>query len=106
MELHGLEQSLISSCGEVDEFLSLYEEFMTGSKSFVFRFADIEVHEREFRLIRAGEALAVEPQAFRVLLFLLRNPQKVVRKEELLDAVWGDTAVSENSLARSVGLLR
>jgi len=79
---------------------------MTGSKSFVFRFADIEVHEREFRLIRAGEALAVEPQAFRVLLFLLRNPQKVVRKEELLDAVWGDTAVSENSLARSVGLLR
>jgi DNA-binding winged helix-turn-helix (wHTH) protein len=79
---------------------------MMGNKSFVFRFADIEVHEREFRLIKAGEALAVEPKAFRVLLFLLRNPQKVVRKEELLDAVWGDTAVSENSLARSVGLLR
>jgi DNA-binding winged helix-turn-helix (wHTH) protein/Tol biopolymer transport system component len=79
---------------------------MMDNKSFVFRFADIEVHEREFRLIKAGEALAVEPKAFRVLLFLLRNPQKVVRKEELLDAVWGDTAVSENSLARSVGLLR
>jgi Tol biopolymer transport system component/DNA-binding winged helix-turn-helix (wHTH) protein len=79
---------------------------MMGNKSFVFRFADIEVHEREFRLIKAGEALAVEPKAFRVLLFLLHNPQKVVRKEELLDAVWGDTAVSENSLARSVALLR
>jgi Tol biopolymer transport system component/DNA-binding winged helix-turn-helix (wHTH) protein len=50
--------------------------------------------------------LAVEPKAFRVLLFLLHNPQKVVRKEELMDAVWGDTAVSENSLARSVALLR
>ena len=79
---------------------------MTATKSFVFRFADIEVHEREFRLIRAGEALAVEPKAFRVLLCLLHNPQKVVRKEELLDAVWGDTAVSENSLARSVAVLR
>ena len=42
-----------------------------ATKSFVFRFADIEVHEREFRLIRAGETLAVEPKAFRVLLFLL-----------------------------------
>jgi len=79
---------------------------MTATKSFVFRFSDVEVHEREFRLVKAGEPLAVEPKAFRVLLFLLRNPQKVVRKEELLDAVWGDTAVSENSLARSVALLR
>ena len=75
-------------------------------KSFVFRFADIEVREREFALVRAGETLAVEPKAFRVLLILLRNPGKLIPKQELLDAVWGDAAVTENSLARAVGLLR
>ena len=48
---------------------------MKGNKSFVFRFADVEVREREFSLITGGKVLAVEPKAFRVLLLLLRNPQ-------------------------------
>ena len=77
-----------------------------GNKSFVFRFADIEVREREFSLIKAGETLPVEPKAFRVLLILLRNPQKLLTKEELLNAVWGDAAVTENSLTRSIAMLR
>ena len=77
-----------------------------AGKSFIFRFADVEVREREFSLTKAGEVLPVEPKAFRVLLILLRNPQKLLPKDELLTAVWGDTAVSENSLARSIALLR
>ena len=77
-----------------------------ASKSVVFRFGDVEVREREFTLIKAGEILPVEPKAFRVLLILLRNPQKLISKEELLNAVWGDAAVTENSLARSIALLR
>ena len=72
----------------------------------VFHFGDVEVREREFRLIKAGEVIPVEPKAFRVLLFLLHNPQKLITKEELLNAVWGETAVSENSLTRSIALLR
>src|SRR6516162_9062323 len=79
---------------------------MMAPKSFVFRFADFEVREREFALVKAGETQAVEPKAFRVLLILLRNPGKLIPKQELLDAVWGDAAVTENSLARAVALLR
>ena len=75
-------------------------------KSFVFRFDDVEVREREFSLTKAGEPLTIEPKALRALLFLLRNPQKLVRKEELLHAVWGDTAVTDNSLTRCIWLLR
>src|SRR5271167_2080602 len=77
-----------------------------ANKSFVFRFDDVEVREREFTLIKAGKVLAVEPKAFRALLFLLRNPQKLISKEELLNAVWGDTAVTEGSLTRCIWLLR
>ncbi len=72
----------------------------------VFHFADVEVVEAEFSIIKAGERLPLEPKAFRVLLFLLQNPQKLITKEVLLDAVWGETAVSENSLTRSIALLR
>src|SRR5579872_6438780 len=79
---------------------------LMADKSFVFRFGDVEVREREFSLTKAGVRLSVEPKAFRVLLILLRNPQKLISKEELLNAVWGETAVSDNSLTRSIALLR
>src|SRR5271156_5135093 len=79
---------------------------MTEHKCFVFNFADVEVREREFSIVKAGELLPVEPKAFRVLLFLLRNPHRLIAKDELLDAVWNDCAVSDNSLTRSIALLR
>jgi len=81
-------------------------EPMTGSKSFIFLLADVEVREREFSLIKSGEVLPVEPKAFRVLLFLLRNPQKLIAKEELLNAVWGDAVVTDSSLTRTIAQLR
>lgn len=79
---------------------------MTENKSFVFRFGDVEVREREFILVKSGEVLSIEPKAFRVLLFLLHNPQKLITKEDLLDAVWADAAVTESSLTRSIAKLR
>jgi Tol biopolymer transport system component/DNA-binding winged helix-turn-helix (wHTH) protein len=69
-------------------------------------FADVEVREREFCVVKDGEVLAVEPKAFRVLLFLMRNPRKLISKDELLEAVWNDCSVSENSLTRSIAVLR
>ncbi len=79
---------------------------MTEHKCSVFTFADVEVREREFCIVKAGELLPVEPKAFRVLLFLLRSPHRLIAKNELLDAVWNDCAVSDNSLTRSIALLR
>lgn len=77
-----------------------------GNRTTIFKFADVEVREREFCLVKDGEVLPVEPKTFRVLLFLLRNPQKLIAKEELLNAVWGDAAVTENSLTRTIAQLR
>lgn len=79
---------------------------MTEPNGRVYRFAEFEVSPGEFRLIRGGETIPVEPKAFRVLLFLLQNPHRLVKKDELLDAVWQETSVSENSLTRSIALLR
>src|ERR1700733_6597307 len=79
---------------------------MMENKYLIFSFADVDVREREFSLLKAGKVLAVEPKAFRVLLHLLRNPQKLLSKEELLNSVWGDPAVTEGSLTRCIWLLR
>ena len=75
-------------------------------KALVFEFRDFQVRQREFRLIKAGESVPVEPKAFRVLLFLLNNPGRLLTKDEILSAVWNDCAVSDNSLTRSIAILR
>ena len=79
---------------------------MAVQTRFTYRFADFEVREPELRVIRSGEPLAIEPKAFRVLLYLLRHAGHLVPKDELLTAVWGDTAVTDNSLTRVIALLR
>lgn len=75
-------------------------------KCRVFRFSDVEVREDELRATHNGEPLSIEPKAFRVLLYLLQHAGHLVSKSELMNAVWGDTAVTENSLTRAVAVLR
>ena len=71
---------------------------MPGQATQVFRFADLEVHEHELRATRGGQTLEIEPKAFRVLVHLIKHAGHLVSKSELMDAVWGETAVTENSL--------
>ncbi|MBX7435100.1 winged helix-turn-helix domain-containing protein [Mycobacterium sp. Y57] len=48
----------------------------------------------------------VEPQVFAVIAALLRNRDRVVTKEELLDQVWGSRFVSESALTSRVKAAR
>jgi DNA-binding winged helix-turn-helix (wHTH) protein len=72
----------------------------------VFRFADLEVHEHELKAMRGGRALDLEPKAFRVLVYLIKHAGHLVTKSELIGAVWGETAVTDNSLTRVIAVLR
>jgi predicted ATPase len=59
-----------------------------------------------FELRRSGEAVEVQPRVLSLLIFLLENRDRAVTKEEILDAVWPDTATSEGSLTRAVSFAR
>jgi DNA-binding winged helix-turn-helix (wHTH) protein/TolB-like protein len=72
----------------------------------IYRFDQFEVDEVEFQLSQQGRLLDLEPKALRVLLYLLQNPNRLVRKQELLDAVWKEAFVSESTLTRTISLLR
>ena len=65
----------------------------------------MEVREREFCIVKVAY-LPVDENGFRMLVFLLRNTHRLIKKDELLDAVWNDCSVSENSLTQSIALLR
>ena len=46
--------------------------------------------------------MKLEPQAFDVLCYLVEHRGEVVRKEQLLDDVWGDRFVSESALTTRI----
>ena len=48
----------------------------------------------------------MRPKTWAVLLYLVERPGALVTKEELLDAVWRDVAVTPDTLTKSIGELR
>src|SRR6516164_6404806 len=72
--------------------------------AFVFGDHVIDVDRREFP--RRAELIALEPQVFDLLVYLVRNRDRVVSKEELLGAVWGGRIVSESTLTSRINAVR
>jgi Tol biopolymer transport system component/DNA-binding winged helix-turn-helix (wHTH) protein len=72
----------------------------------LYRFDDVRVDAASFRVERGGQAVRLEPKAFDLLVLLLERQGQVVTKQEILDSVWRQTAVSDNALTRIVAHLR
>src|ERR1700752_1975349 len=72
----------------------------------LYRFGQFELDSRRRTLSRADSPITLTPKAFDVLLFLAQNPNRLVTKEELLQAVWGDTFVEEGNLTQYIYNLR
>ena len=70
--------------------------------SFVDHLLDVE--RRELR--RNGESIALEPQVFDLLVYLIRNRSRVVTKDDLLDSIWGGRIVSESTLTSRINAAR
>src|SRR5215218_2047742 len=79
---------------------------MSSTPEF-YAFDDFCLDALKRRLTKAsGEVVQLPPKAFDTLLYLLRNPGKVVEKEELMRVVWADTIVEENNLNQSISAIR
>jgi DNA-binding winged helix-turn-helix (wHTH) protein len=53
-----------------------------------------------------GEPVPLMPKAFDILLYLLRNAERIVEKDELMDKIWPDTVVEENNLTQNISSIR
>ena len=72
----------------------------------LYRFENhvLDTDRRELR--RGGILLAVEPQVFDLLVFLVRNCDRMVSKEDLLASVWNGRIVSDATLASQINAAR
>lgn len=71
---------------------------------FLFDDHVLDVQRRELR--RAGRLIAMEPQVFDLLVHLVRNRERVVSKDDLIEAVWHGRVVSESTLTSRINAVR
>jgi DNA-binding winged helix-turn-helix (wHTH) protein len=65
------------------------------------------VLDTDIRELRSGSGIvSVEPQVFDLLAFLIRNRDRVVSREELLESVWAGRTVSESTLGSRMNAAR
>lgn len=68
----------------------------------IFRFGDVEVDTSQGCVRRGGQELHLRQQTFQVMIYLLKHRERTVTKEELLESIWKETAVTDDALVQCV----
>ena len=72
----------------------------------VYEFGPFRLELREHRLLRQGARIPLTGKAFQTLCVLVEARGNLVSKQDLMTAVWPETAVEENNLDRNISTLR
>src|SRR5499426_4796857 len=78
----------------------------TGAGSLRYLFEDFVLDTDCRELLRGADVVAVEPQVFDLLVYLIRNRERVVSRDDLLASVWEGRIVSESALNTRIHLAR
>jgi DNA-binding winged helix-turn-helix (wHTH) protein len=75
-------------------------------ESQILRFGEFELDERRQELRRDGEIVLLHGTPMRLLRYLLDKRDRLVTKEQLLEEVWPDVAVSDAALSTALKQIR
>ena len=79
---------------------------MKPSGTGVYRFGQHTLEVAEHRLKRGETEISLQPKAFETLVYLVERRGHLVKKNELLDAVWAGVAVTEGALSLRIKEIR
>ncbi len=71
-----------------------------------FQFGEFRLYPTENLLLREDTAIPLAPKAFDILLYLVQNSGRLVKRESLMEAIWPDSFVEETNLTVNISLLR
>ena len=80
----------------VSRQLKNYEKFGMGGDGFL-TLRDLSISETQRKVIVRGEEVFLKQKEFDLLLFLMKNPNRVYSKEQLFEKIWGMDALSDAS---------
>ena len=65
-----------------------------------YSFGDFSLDIARASLMRGGEQVRLRPKSFEALCFLVQNPGRLIGKDEMIQALWPDTFVTDDSLVK------
>src|ERR1700759_111772 len=71
-----------------------------------FVFDDFVFDDVRYQLTRGGTVVKADTQVLELLSYLLKNPGRVVTKEELIDEIWQGRVLGDNVISVCVAKLR
>jgi len=71
---------------------------------FTFNDCVLDLERRE--LTRNAEVVSIGPQVFDLLAYLVQNRERVVSKDNLMDAIWNGRIVSDSTLTSHINAVR
>ncbi len=95
--------SLVMRVKAIFRRMDLYEN---GSRPHdVLEYADVRLDPTSMKVTARDEELDLSPNEFSLLAYLMKNPQRAVPREELLDRIWGyetaiETRVADDTVKR------
>jgi DNA-binding winged helix-turn-helix (wHTH) protein len=72
----------------------------------IYRLDGIEIDTSQVCLKRDGQEQHVRQKTFQVLIYLLEQRQRLITKDELIEHIWPDTAVTDNTLEQCLAEIR
>ena len=87
-------------------FWCFSDNVISERTSVVYEFGHFRLEVRERRLVREGRPIPLAGKAFDTLCVLVERHGTLVSKRDLMDSVWPETTVEENSLDRNISTVR
>ena len=78
----------------------------TGALNLLYIFDNFALDPDRRELRSGAAAIAMEPQAFDLLVYLIRQREQVVSRDELIESIWGGRIVSESALSTRINAVR
>lgn len=75
--------------------------------STTLRVGDLELHPDTFKVSRAGKAIDLSNKEFALLEYLMRNPDRILSKDQIIQHVWDfDADILPNTVEAFIASLR
>src|SRR5262249_21238593 len=72
----------------------------------VHRFGPFELDERRFELRKNGKPVVLQRKVLETIAYLVKNPDRLISKDELVAGPWKGLSVSDAALARVIMVAR
>ena len=87
IELVARIKSLLRRSGNHNSIPEIQEP--DADQEHLYKFSDLVVNDYTKKVTRGGEEVTLTSTEYKLLVYFLNNPEKVISRAEILDAVWG-----------------